>query len=470
MHFLSKKLRLFNPQGSIIEENGQLHYVHKMLTDGNDIFSLLQTGTLVLLLCQNQYESVFFYINAVERGVIPILIDAETENSLVNTLIQEYQPDYIFGPSSNEVQFENYLVVNHLRNYTLFKSNQNSQIILNSELALLLSTSGTTGSPKLVRLSYNNLESNATSISEYLGLDSSDVAISSLPMNYSFGLSIINSHMFVGGSVIMTKESITQRGFWDLFKNFKVTSLSGVPYTFEILKKFRLLNTELPSLKTITQAGGKLAIELVNHFAQFSAKKNIQFFVMYGQTEGTARLSYLDPKFVLDKLGSIGKPIPNGKFEIIDRQGNIITESNKAGELIYTGPNVMLGYANSKLDLAKGDEHCGKLKTGDIALFDEDGFYYIVGRIKRFIKIFGNRINLDDLEALLLSNGVESACIGDDNSLKVYITNLNLKDFTKDFLYKKLGIHFSAFEIMIIIAIPKSNSGKTLYSKLTELL
>jgi long-chain acyl-CoA synthetase len=469
MHFFNNKLRLFNPQGSIIEENGQRHHVHEMLTDGNDIFSSLLTGSLVLLLCENQYESVLFYINAVERGVIPILIDAETDDSLVNSLIQEYQPDFIFGPSSRYAQFENHLVVNHLRNYILFKRNQHSKIILNSELALLLSTSGTTGSPKLVRLSYNNLESNAISITEYLGLDSSDIAISSLPMNYSFGLSIINSHMFVGGSVIMTKESITQRGFWDLFKNFKVTSLSGVPYTFEILKKFRLLNAELPSLKTITQAGGKLAIELINHFAQFSVKKNIQFFVMYGQTEGTARLSYLDPKFALDKLGSIGKAIPNGKFEIIDEQGNIITEPNEAGELIYTGPNVMLGYANCKLDLAKGDDNCGKLKTGDIAQFDEDGYYFIVGRIKRFIKIFGNRVNLDELEMLLLSNGVESVCIGKDNSLIVCITNPDLRNFTKDFLYKKLGIHFSSFEIRIIDAIPKSKSGKTIYSKLTEL-
>jgi acyl-CoA synthetase (AMP-forming)/AMP-acid ligase II len=470
MNILSNKVSLFYPQGTIIEENGQLHQVQQVLTDGNVLFSDISSGSLVLLLCQNKYESLFFYINAIERGVVPILIDAESDDSLVNALILEYHPDYIFTPLTKEAQFENYLVGHHLRNYTLLKSERQSSVALNPELALLLSTSGTTGSPKLVRLSYNNLLSNASSISEYLGLDSSETAISSLPMNYSFGLSIINSHLFVGGSVVMTTESITQRGFWDLFKNFKVTSLSGVPYTFEILKKFKLLNAELPSLKKITQAGGKLSDDLLDHFAQFSIKKSIHFFVMYGQTEGTARLGYLDPKFVIDKLGSIGKPIPNGKFEIIDERGIIITESGKAGELIYIGPNVMLGYANCKLDLAKGDENCGKLKTGDIALFDEDGFYYIVGRIKRFIKIFGNRVNLDELEMLLFSNGVESACIGNDNSLNICITNSNLKDFTKDFLFKKLGIHISAFEIKIINAIPRSNSGKILYSKLIELL
>ena len=305
MHIFSNRLSLINPKATIIEENGQLHRAQQMLIDGDVLFSDILSGSLVLLLCQNQYESVFFYINAIERAVVPIMVDAESDAFIVNGLIKEYNPDYIFTPSTKEAQFENYLVGYHLRNYTLLKSVRQSSVTLHPELALLLSTSGTTGSPKLVRLSYNNLLSNAFSISEYLGLDSNEIAISSLPMNYSFGLSIINSHLFVGGSVVMTTESITQRGFWDLFKNFKVTSLSGVPYTFDILKKFRLLNAELPSLKMLTQAGGKLSNELIEHFSQFSNNKGIQFFVMYGQTEGTARLSYLNPKFCVEKIGSI---------------------------------------------------------------------------------------------------------------------------------------------------------------------
>jgi long-chain acyl-CoA synthetase len=467
---LNINLKLFNTNGSIIEENGEIHLVKDIVNDGDFIFSNIANKSLVLLLCKNQYESIFFYINSISRGIVPILIDSESDYSLISSLIIKYQPEYIFSPASNNLTFDNYHICGSFGEFSLLKYTEIKLSEINHQLALLLSTSGTTGSPKLVRLSLDNLIENATAIAEYLNLNSTERAISSLPMNYSFGLSIINSHLFVGGSIVITSEAITQRGFWTLFNKFKVTSLSGVPYTFEILKKFKLLNAELPSLKTITQAGGKLANELVNHFAQFAVEKNLQFFVMYGQTEGTARLSYLAPKFVLDKLGSIGKPIPNGKFDIIDEHGKIITESGKSGELIYTGPNVMLGYANCKLDLAKGDENCGILKTGDIAQFDEDGFFYIVGRIKRFIKIFGNRVNLDELEMLLFSNGVESACIGSDNSLIVCITNSDLKAHTKDFLFKKLGIHFSAFEIRIINAIPKSNSGKTLYSKLTEIL
>lgn len=439
-----------------------------MLVDGDVLFSGISSGSLVILLCRNQYESVFFYINAIERGVVPILIDSESDASIVNALIMEYHPDYIFTPSSKEAQFENYLFRCNLRNYRLLKSDQQNAITLHPELALLLSTSGTTGSPKLVRLSYNNLVSNASSISEYLDLGSSETAISSLPMNYSFGLSVINSHLFVRGSVVMTTESITQRGFWELFKNFKVTSLSGVPYTFEILKKFRLLNAELPSLKKLTQAGGKLSNDLIEHFAQFSQTKGIQFFVMYGQTEGTARLSYLHPQFIFEKLGSIGRPIPKGEFHLIDENGINIDQPGIAGELVYTGPNVMLGYAECKADLARGDDNKGRLHTGDIALFDDQGFYFIVGRIKRFIKLFGNRVNLDELERLLMDQGVQSACTGKDNSLVIYVLKPEDNAQVKDFLTKKLGIHFSVFNVRIIKEIPKNLSGKTLYSKLYD--
>ncbi len=465
---MTKNITLFNPQASIIEENGETHLVQEMLTDGTIIFSSIPSGSLVLLLCQNQYESIFFYINSIKRGVVPILIAAELDASLISALIMKYKPDYIFSASSKESQFQGYLVGHRMRNYTLLKNHQKSDIKLHPELALLLSTSGTTGSPKLVRLSYQNLLANASSISEYLGLDSSETAISTLPMNYSFGLSIINSHLFVGGSVVMTMESITQRRFWDLFKNFNVSSLSGVPYTFEILKKFKLLNTELPSLKMLTQAGGKLCYELIEHFTQLSTKKGINFFMMYGQTEATARLSYLPPEYNIEKLGSIGKPIPNGEFQIIDENFNKIDLPGISGELVYTGPNVMLGYAECKEDLTLGNLNNGRLHTGDIAFFDENGFYFIVGRIKRFIKLFGNRVNLDELERLLLDSGVQSACIGKDNDLIIYILKSEDNTMVKEFLTKKLGIHFSVFEIRIIDEIPRNDSGKTLYSRLSD--
>lgn len=468
MGFLINRKRLFHSDGILIEESGDIHFVKSIVKDADTFFLGIPPRSLVLLLCQNSFESASLYINCIERDIVPILIDADSDISLIEALVNVYQPTYIFAPQNKAVGFDSYRAGSGIRNYIVYKSKQQNKISLYPELALLLSTSGTTGSPKLVRLTYDNLVANASSIAEYLKLSSSEKAISSLPMNYSFGLSIINSHLHVGASVLMTTESITQRRFWDLFKQFNITSLSGVPYTFEIFKKFRLLNAELPSLKTITQAGGKLSNDLVAHFADFSAKRGIDFFVMYGQTEGTARLSYLPPNFVVEKLGSIGKPIPGGVFHLIDEQGMKIDQPGISGELVYSGANVMLGYAECKDDLSLGDVNQGLLETGDLAQFDEDGFFYIVGRTKRFIKLFGNRVNLDELERLLLEINIQSACCGKDNSLLVYILNATEKDTVKEFLTKKLGIHFSIFDIRIIDSFPRNTSGKILYSKLVD--
>ena len=465
---LSNRKRLFHSNGVLIDDSGSVHFVESIVKDADAFFLSISSRSLVLLLCQNSFESVSIYINCIERGIVPILIEADSDSSLVETLVNIYQPTYIFAPGNKTVGLNSYVAESGFASYTVFKSKRQKPVPLYPELSLLLSTSGTTGSPKLVRLSYNNLVANASSIVEYLKLNSSERAISNLPMNYSFGLSIINSHLHVGASVLMTKESITQRRFWDLFKRFNITSLSGVPYTFEIFKKFRLLNTELPSLKTITQAGGKLSNDLITHFADFSAKRGVDFFVMYGQTEGTARLSYLSPNFVLEKLGSIGRPIPGGDFHLIDEQGMKIVQPGNRGELVYSGANVMLGYAECKEDLSLGDVNQGILETGDIAQFDEDGFFYIVGRAKRFIKLFGNRVNLDELERLFSGINIQSACCGKDNFLLIYILNANEKEAAKEFLTKKLDIHFSVFDIRIIDSFPRNTSGKILYSKLAD--
>lgn len=459
-------MKLFNKNGSLIDEKGIKYKVSDILDYGEEVFLKIPSRSLVLVLCQNSIDSLFIYINCIERKVVPILIDSHSDSSLIENIIEIYKPDFIFSPLSISNIFSNYNNYNIFKEYNILKNIENYDKKLDQSLSLLLSTSGTTGSPKLVRLSLSNLVSNASSICNYLSINDSDTAISSLPMNYSFGLSIINSHLFAGGSIVMTGESITQRNFWNLFNENKVTSLSGVPYTFEILKKFRLLNNEYPSLKKITQAGGKLSNELIEYFANSSLSKGIDLFIMYGQTEGTARLSYLSPEYITQKLGSIGRPIPGGEFYLVDRDGERIYMPDVPGELIYTGPNVMLGYADKLEDLQLGDVNNGVLKTGDIAYFDKDGFYFIVGRIKRFIKIFGNRINLDELEQILKKSGIDSACIGKDNQLLVYLLNEDFILIVKDILFKKLGIHLSAIEIRIIQSFPKNESGKTLYSKL----
>ncbi len=463
---MNKIETLFHENSSLIDEQGNVISISSIYNQGKELFSHISKRSLVLILCENQIEMVSFYIHCIRCEIVPILMEFGKDTTLLQTIISTYKPEYIFKPKLSEIVLEEYAMDQALGDYILLRNSMANPISLHPELAILLSTSGTTGSPKLVRLSYNNLISNARSIAQYLELSTSERAISSLPIQYSFGLSIINSHLYAGGSVLITNESITQRKFWDLFRQYQVTSLSGVPYTFEILKKFRLLQSELPSLKTITQAGGKLSDELIDFFHKLSVERGIKFFVMYGQTEGTARLSYLSPQQLPDKLGSIGKPIPGGIFQIIDEQGFNIEAINHPGELVYLGENVMMGYAENHQDLSLGNINQGVLKTGDIAVVDADGYYFIVGRIKRFIKIFGNRINLDEVELLLKEQGIDSACKGQDNGLQVFLIEPNLIETVKDFLYKKIGIHPSAFHISIVDSIPKTSAGKTQYSKL----
>ena len=369
-------------------------------------------------------------------------------------------------PTDNSHHYPMFSRVLDVLDYSLMDTGFRSDVQLHDELALLLTTSGSTGSPKLVRLSYDNVKSNAVSIIEYLEIDETERPITSLPMNYSFGLSIINSHLLSGATLLLTSSSLMEKEFWALLKNEKATSISGVPYTFEMLKRLRFFRMDLPSLKTLTQAGGKFNAEQTKEFAEYCASTGKRFFTMYGQTEATARMSYLPSEQALDKLGSIGIAIPRGEFHLIDDAGNELNAIDVSGELVYKGPNVSLGYAETADDLAKGDENEGTLHTGDIAKKDADGYYYIVGRKKRFIKLFGNRVNLDETERLLKTQILDCASVGVDDKMAIYITELGREDEVKRYISTKMGINHTGFNVIYIQEIPKNSSGKTMYAKL----
>ena len=185
-------------------------------------------------------------------------------------------------------------------------------------MRLLLTTSGSNCSQKLVRLSDQNLFSNAQSIINYLSLDVNEKPITTLPMHYSFGLSIINSHLISGATILLTKRSLFEKKFWEFFHSSNPTSISGTPYIFDILNKLRFFKKDFSSVKTITQAGGKLNIEMNELILNYCDKNNKKFYVMYGQTEASPRISYLPPQNSRKKIGSIGIPIPDGKLSLID--------------------------------------------------------------------------------------------------------------------------------------------------------
>jgi acyl-coenzyme A synthetase/AMP-(fatty) acid ligase len=333
-----------------------------------------------------------------------------------------------------------------------------------------MTTSGSTGSPKFVRLSYSNLFDNATKISQYLNIQSSDRPITTMQPSYSYGLSIINSHLIKGASIIMTECTLFEKKFWDIFKKEKATTFGGVPFIFEILKKIKFNKMNLPYLNYITQAGGKLNKYLLGEFIKISEEKKIKFYVMYGATEATARMSYLDCKWIKKKFGSIGKPLKEGKFYICNDKNTIIKKSNTVGELIYEGNNVMLGYAEKIKDLGKQSINKKKLHTGDLAKRDEDGFYYITGRKNRYLKMFGLRINLDEIEQQIKSTGIDAACFGSDDNLNIFITNSRKRNFITKFLTQNLKINKSSLSINTVKKIPRNQDGKILYSNLKNII
>ena len=278
-------------------------------------------------------------------------------------------------------------------------------ISLHPNLALMLSTSGSTGSPKLVRLGHRNVASNAQSIAEYLGLSAAERPITSLPMAYSYGLSIINSHLAVGATLVLTSRGVLEKDFWSAMAEYECTSFAGVPYTYQMLLRVGLLKKSLPSLRTLTQAGGRLDPSYIEQVRTIASERGWSFYVMYGQTEASPRISYVPPAELHRKVGSIGIPVPGGSLEV-----------DPDGELVYSGPNVMLGYAQCEADLCKGDELGGVLKTGDLGRRDEDGFFYVTGRRSRFLKMFGQRFSLDEIENELASRlHSPVACRGSDD-------------------------------------------------------
>ncbi|MFQ5433181.1 MAG: AMP-binding protein, partial [Nitrospinota bacterium] len=340
---------------------------------------------------------------------------------------------------------------------------------IHDSLSVLLSTSGTTGSPKLVRLSMENIYDNANSIREYLEIKQDERAISSLPIHYSYGLSVLNSHLLAGASIVMTGKTIIYPDFWDVFNDNECSSFAGVPHSYRILDRSGFAKRSTPTLRTMTQAGGKMENNLIDKYSRNLKARGARLVVMYGQTEATARISYLPPEMLPEKLGSIGIAIPGGKLAVFDGE-NEITEPHRVGEIVYYGKNVMLGYATSPADLADGDLMKGKLRTGDIGYFDEDGYFFIKGRIKRFVKIYGLRINLDELEEKMKIHG-PTAVTGNDEKVFVFCGYGGEADYDnyRRELAKVYKLNINTFIFKKIDSLPAKSSGKIDYKKLNEM-
>ncbi len=424
---------------------------------------------LIFCLCRNEIGSILGYVSFINNAIVPVLLNSHLEKELLNDLMDAYEPVFLWVPKDQVGQFPGMERIHEAYDYVLLRTRYEKNYPLYGELGLLLTTSGSTGSPKFVRQSYTNILDNAQSIVKYLELDESERPITTLPMNYTYGLSIINSHLLAGATILVTEKTLMQKEFWSFFREEEATSFGGVPYTYEMLDKLRFYRMNLPSLRTMTQAGGKILPELHEKFANYAKEHGKRFVVMYGQCEATARMGYLPYEKAVEKKGSMGIAIPGGKFYLIDVNGKEVTTPNVTGELVYEGRNVTLGYAECGDDLAKGDERNGILETGDMAQFDEDGYYYIVGRKKRFLKIYGNRVNLDEVDRLIKGAfEIEAASVGVDDHMYIFVTDEKYREPVKSYIAGKTRLNPAAFKVLFIDEIPKNDSGKTLYKELSK--
>lgn len=464
------RFEAFKERNAIVDEFGNSLTYEMVQNETAVISGQIGHRCLVFSLCQNSIGSVLGYISFINAEIVPVLLNAQLEKELLFTLIEKYAPEYLWVPQDMVEQFLNVENIYTVYGYSLLKTNFSKQYVLNPELCLLLTTSGSTGSPKFVRQSYRNVESNAKAIVKYLELDETEKPITTLPMNYTYGLSIINSHLFVGATILVTDRGLMQKEFWEFFKKQGATSFGGVPYTYEMLDRLRFFRMDLPTLRYCTQAGGKLTPELHKKFAEYAQAKGVKFIVMYGQCEATARMGYLPADKSIEKYGSMGIAIPGGQFKLIDIDGNEIKEPLTTGELVYKGDNVTLGYAECGDDLKKGDERKGILQTGDMAQFDEEGFYYIVGRKKRFLKIYGNRVNLDEIDRMIKTkfDNIDCASTGVDDHMYIFVTDSSIAHDVKAFVVSKTGLNQAAFKTVVIDEIPKNDAGKTLYKELSK--
>ena len=411
--------------------------------------------SLIMAFIDNSIESVSFLVNGITSQHAIALFSCDLPDRLKDELLSTYNPNYVYDIKRNIITG-----YKELEGKVFKASRRIPRININKNIKVLLSTSGSTGSPKLVKLSEENILSNATSIASYLPIDKSDIVPLNLPLHYSYGLSILTSNCSIGNTLVCGLPDVLSKDFWNCFSQYGFSTIAGVPFVYEMLDRIGFLKKEYPSLRYMTQAGGRLRDSLIRKFASHAKNCRTEFYVMYGQTEATARMSYMPPNDLFNNIGSIGKPIPGGNFTIDDNNN----------ELIYRGFNIYGGYANSKMDLASFELN-ETLRTGDLAEINENGFYIIKGRSKRFVKLFGNRINLDEVQRSVSDEFKRQIiCFGkeDQKLVLAYQDKIDAAE-VKKWLNNEFKIHQGSIDFLPVKELPLTQNGKVNYQKLMEI-
>jgi long-chain acyl-CoA synthetase len=448
-----------NDEKIFIVDGERTHTFKEIFSFSDLLYSDISKGAVVVIESVRDLGTVCAYIGALRNNIVPLLIDSNLNSESVADIANSYKAEYIIGSKTRNMS--GYLELDKQFEKIIYSRSESLDVKVHKDLCMLMSTSGSTGEAKCVRTSRDNLLLATQSIVRYLAMDSSRVSISSLPLHYTFGLSVLNCALESRSKFVLTDKSWLERGFWKTIEDKKISDLSGVPFMFQTLRRINLSDEILNNLICVNQAGGKLEPELTKHFINYFSHKNIYYYTMYGATEASPRISYVPYKMALEKLGTVGIPIDIGKFSTDADDG--VSE----GELIYEGPNVCLGYARNREDLLLGNENNQVLYTGDIGFIDSDGYATIIGRKKRFVKVSGISVNLDSLESIAKNISDNSVVVGKDDKILVLTTD-NKTNFLKQKILEKVTFHNTVLQVKKISEIYLNSSGKPDYPSMVS--
>ena len=438
---------------AIISENGTKYTYYQMESFKNTILGILNKDSLILICCDVCCEAIMMYVACLQSRIR--IMFSNTKTDFVKNCINTYKPNYVW--TNSQYVGENYINIWCFEKYYLYEQIHYDPIKMNDDLAMLLNTSGSTGSSKYARISYKNIDENTKAIAKSLEITDKDRAMVMLPMQYTYGLSVINSNLYKGATLLVPTSDFKSVNFWKFASEYNCTSIAGVPLMYDYLKSFKFGKNLIPNMRLATQAGGPLNIETEKYMLKKAVEEKFDFAVMYGQTEATARMTCHFINRNPNKIGSVGKVIPGGKIYV------------KNNELVYEGENVCLGYANNIEELKRGNEFNGTLKTGDLGYIDSDGFVFVTGRKKRISKIAGVRVNLDELQKKIQTDlCINAVCVELSNVLAV-VSNMEIdKKMVEDYLKSLLGIGKFFIRVGYINQYPINLNGKVDYNKIKK--
>lgn len=441
----------------LVSQNNKQYTSLKIRKKIIEVSKAVKNNAIYTIKASNSIEFIIWYLAALTGNFKLIILPEYLDDTKMDSIAKKFKVNGIiknvsFNADLDQMEWS----INNLFIESNYMKN----------LKLLITTSGSLANPKFVMLSQKNILNNTQDIMKRLPISNKDKLITTLPLNYVYGLSLLNTHVYAGATVVLNDDSVMAKNFWNKLNIYKISTFGVVPTQFAALLKVNELLNNAESIKYITQAGGGITIEEIQNFLNLT-KSKIPLYKMYGQTEATARISILDFKDLKNKIGSVGKPLDSLKVEIKKTKAEKVNQKNEVGDIIVKGDNVFLGYATNYKDLVRKIEKNRALNTGDMGYIDPDGYLYVLGRKDRTIKLDGFRINLDDLESELQRDFNVDLVEYHNNSIYLFcIKKLIDNDILQ--ISKKYNISKSRLIFKKIDEIPLLENNKVNRKKIIE--